>query len=299
MRLAAFDGVDRIGWVIGSVARELVIFAFSKFTGAGAVLALGIQSLVSVAVGANSDAESVAKDWYRGTDDQMAAVEQVLNDADARGTYALIVLGANWCHDSRALAERLQQEPLSQLVQTRYATALIDVGYYEHGFDVMEAFGQPIYYATPTVLIVDPATRRLVNADNRHQWGNAYNISMQESVDYFSLMAAAPLPLAEKMVDLLSRHAQEIKAWEAQAAQRVAAAYKTYGPLLEAYASGGEKVPSRFRERFREFSRFRMAIPEGLVSLQNQARNAAQAGRSAAELEYPALPEFSIAEANP
>ena len=254
---------------------------------------LWLLLVFSCATLAESDAE--AQDWFADSTAPLTAVDQVLREAEEKGTYALIVLGANWCHDSRALAQRLQTEPLSQLVRDRYAAKLINVGYYEYGVDVMQALGEPMYYATPTVLVVDPKTRRLVNADNRHQWGDAYNISMQESVDYFLQMADAPLP--ESAGARISRqHLGEIKAWESKAAARVAEAYETFGPMIRAYASGD--VPSNFREQFREFARFRMSIPRGLSHLQRQAREAFQAGRQSAELAYPELPEF-VAQGRP
>ena len=225
----------------------------------------------------------------------MAQVNTALSRALAADKLLLIVLGANWCHDSRALAQRLHTEPLSQLVGNRYASRLINVGYYEFGFDVMRALGEPMYYATPTVLVVDPKTRRLVNADNRHQWGDAYNITMQASLDYFSLMADAPLP-EPAGTGMSGRHVHEIKLWENNAAERVAEAYETFGPMIRAYASGD--VPTDFREQFREFARFRMSIPKGLSHLQRQAREAFEAGRQGAELAFPELPEFGV-EARP
>lgn len=245
---------------------------------------------------ADSDVEEKGTILFPASNEPLVAVEQVLKEAEEKGTHALIVLGANWCHDSRALARRLNKTPLAELVHEHYATQLIDVGYYEFGFEVMRAFGEPIYYATPTVLVVDPTTRSLVNFDNRHQWGNAYNITMQESVDYFSQMSSAAAPDPADL-RISRQHAVEIDAWENAAALRVAAAYEAFGPMIQAFDSG--KVPTDFRERFSEFARFRMSIPDGLSSLRQQAREAYDAGMGDARLEFPELPSLHEVEASP
>ena len=119
-----------------------------------------------------------AGELYLPSDDSMADVTAVLEAARKSNKLALVILGANWCHDSRGLASRLQQEPLSTVVNEFYETIFVDVGYLEKGKDVINSLGPPVYYATPTVLIVDPVSGELVNARNRHQWADAYNIRL-------------------------------------------------------------------------------------------------------------------------
>jgi hypothetical protein len=43
------------------------------------------------------------------------------------------MMGANWCHDSRALASRIYEEPLSTIINEHYETLFVDVGYLENG----------------------------------------------------------------------------------------------------------------------------------------------------------------------
>jgi hypothetical protein len=38
----------------------------------------------------------------------------------------------------------------------------------------VQQFGVPHFYATPTVLIIDPSSGALINDEGRHIWGNAY-----------------------------------------------------------------------------------------------------------------------------
>ena len=130
---------------------------------------------------------------YLPSNDAMADVESTIDAAKKSNKLAMVVMGANWCHDSRGLASRLYQEPLQSLVDENYETIFVDVGFLEKGKDVISSLGPPVYYATPTVLIVDPVSRHLVNAKDRHRWADAFSISMEESVDYFQRMAKTDL----------------------------------------------------------------------------------------------------------
>ena len=224
--------------------------------------------------------------------DPLADVREALVRADDGGKRALVVLGANWCHDSRALASRLQRSPLADVSQEHFELVLVDVGFYERGRAVVQEFGVPIYYATPTVLIVDPSTGQLVDNEDRHIWGNAYRISMSESVKYFeewAVSGAAADPAADS-AQLQQLYAQ-IDRFEQQLAQRVAAGYAVVGPMLAAYKAGN--APEEFDASWDELSGFRNAIPGGIRELREEARRRVAAGEEDIQLAFPQYPPLS------
>jgi thiol-disulfide isomerase/thioredoxin len=104
---------------------------------------------------------------YPSSADPLADVQQALGRADDGDRLALVVLGANWCHDSRALASRLHRPPLAEIIQQHYELVFVDVGFYNKGRDVLQQFGVAHYYATPTVLIIDPSSRMAIPDDIR------------------------------------------------------------------------------------------------------------------------------------
>ena len=114
-------------------------------------------------------------EMYLPLDDAVGDVEETLRNARDGQRLALIVMGANWCHDSTALAARIHESPLSRLIRDDYVVKFVDVGYLDKGRDVIKMLGLPVHYATPTVLIVDPVSGGLVNAGNRHQWGHRWS----------------------------------------------------------------------------------------------------------------------------
>jgi hypothetical protein len=156
----------------------------------------------------------------------------------------------------------------------------------------MQQFGVAHYYATPTVLIIDPSSGQVINNEDRHQWGNAYKIDMSTSVRYFEkwLKDAAD---ADPVVDSaeLRRLYAEIDEFEQQLANRVAAGYAVVGPLLEAYEAGN--APEEFDARWNELRDFRVAIPGDIRELRDDARRRVSRGDPDIQILFPDYPLLS------
>jgi thiol-disulfide isomerase/thioredoxin len=256
-------------------------------------LAMGLGLAVSHVGAADTDADGRL---YQSSANPIADVQQALDRAGADNRLALVVLGANWCHDSRALASRLHRSPLAELVQQHYELVFVDAGFLDKGRAVMQRFGVAHYYATPTVLIIDPSSGQVINNEDRHQWSNAYKIDMSTSVQYFEewLKEAADADSVEEpVVDSaeLRRQYAEIDEFEQQLANRVAAGYAVVGPLLEAYDAGN--APEEFDARWNELRDFRVAIPGAIRELRDDARRRVAAGESDIQILFPDYPLLS------
>jgi len=216
---------------------------------------------------------------FQPSDDALSDVSRALDRARDNHRLLLVVMGANWCHDSRALASRLFEEPLQSLIAQNYETIFVDVGFLDQGRDVISRFGPPVYYATPTVLIVDPASGLLLNANNRHQWGNASKISMEESLAYFRQMATRNPEMshdgtgeAEGPSGLLL----EIDSFERLQAERLYTGYAFIGPLLRAYENG--QSPDSFEVYWNELRDFRLMLAQDIDALRQEALLRVSAG---------------------
>lgn len=250
-------------------------------------MCLGI--LAGSAIAAETDAEGAL---FQPSADPLADVQQALDRAGQSDRLALVVLGANWCHDSRALAARLHDSPLEEVVEQHYEMVLVDVGFFETGRALTQEFGVAHYYATPTVLIIDPASRDVINNEDRHIWGNAYSIDIASSVQYFEKWATneSVADPAEDSAELGQLYA-EIDQFERQLADRVDDGYAVVGPMLEAYKAGDE--PEAFEASWNEVRDFRMAIPGDIEKLRDEARRRVLAGEADIQLAYPEYARFS------
>lgn len=254
-----------------------------------AVLAMIAVFAAGHAVAAETDPDGRL---FEPSEDALADVQQSLGRAEAGDRLGLIVLGGNWCHDSRALAARLNRSPLAEVIRDNYELVFVDVGYLDKGRDVLQQFGVPQFYATPTVLIVDPSTGQLINDEDRHIWANAYKIDMDSSVRYFDKWAGgdAPVEPVPDSAELEQLYA-EIDRFERQLADRVAAGYAVVGPMLAAYKAGN--APEDFEARWDELAGFRMAIPGDVLELREEARQRVADGETDIQLVFPEYPPLS------
>jgi hypothetical protein len=116
--------------------------------------------------------------------DAMADIDAALAAAKARGTRVLLVLGGNWCHDSRGLASKFEDPTLAALIAARYELVWIDVGRRDKNLDVAKRFGVGDLLGTPTILILS-GDGALLNASSAHDWRDAASRSLEETYEYF------------------------------------------------------------------------------------------------------------------
>lgn len=113
---------------------------------------------------------------YDVSDNAERDVEAALARAETSGKRVLLVMGANWCHDSRALAGWLGTERFAGLVEERFELVFVNVGMPQsgdgHNLEIAQRFGIADLPGTPNVLVLT-AEGELVNADTATTWRNA------------------------------------------------------------------------------------------------------------------------------
>lgn len=110
-------------------------------------------------------------------------VDGALLSARKTGKNVLLVLGANWCHDSRGVAGKLMEEKLSTLVDENYHLVYVDVGKRDRNLAIPKQHGIAGLKGTPTILILSP-DGILLNENSVHDWRNAYSRSSDELEEY-------------------------------------------------------------------------------------------------------------------
>lgn len=163
---------------------------------ASLALALGLGACAAppAAVVASAPAHPEAR-AYKVTKDPMGEVDAALARASASGKRVLLVMGANWCHDSRALAGWLETPRFAALTAARYEVAYVDVGAPQTGEDrnleIAKRFGLTDFPGTPALLVLTPDGKAL-NLDSAASWRNA--ASRSEEAIYAELEALADTP---------------------------------------------------------------------------------------------------------
>ncbi len=198
-------GVYSGAWILkakaGASDRREVVFAFAA-TGVSQTPAKGThptfnaveERLVRLAARVAEDhAARKAASEPRPFDERADAqrdVDAALLAAAASGKNVLLVLGANWCHDSRGLAGKFEDPTLASIIESGFHLVFVDVGQRDRNLDVAARFGVAEIVGTPTILILS-SKGDLLNRDSVHDWRTADSKSLEEAIAYFSGFAKA------------------------------------------------------------------------------------------------------------
>lgn len=115
--------------------------------------------------------------------DPVGDVDRALALASANNTRVLLIMGANWCHDSRALAGWLETPRLAALVAQSFELVFVNIGMPQtgdgHNLHIARRFGLATLPGTPNLLVLTP-DGNLINPDTATGWRNAASRSEDE-----------------------------------------------------------------------------------------------------------------------
>ncbi len=234
---------------------------------------------------------------YLPLENQMKAVDDLLATAKRSEKLALIIMGANWCHDSKALAGRLFLPEVVAGIEPDYERLFIDVGYFTNIKPVIQRFGIPIIYATPTVLVIEPNSEKVINKHNMHIWRDAAKINAKDTVAYFAELAkrknkqnANVLSSSDVKTKQFAQLNLQISTFEKRQSKRLYAAYSIVGPLLKDYKENGSK--EKFRKKWDLVAGFRYKLTDDLSKLRIRAKEIVASNDTGAILEFPEYLQF-------
>ncbi len=274
---------------------------------ASVFLSLAIFLTISFSGYAESNKDSGKKspheagELYIDSDQQTKDIDNTLAKAKANNKLALIVMGANWCHDSRSLARKLFMPEIKSVIDENYELLFVDVGYLTKIKTVITRFGMPVIYATPTVLVIDPVSGKRINGLNMHIWRDADKVSIADTKKYFSEMANQknsylnPLAnMSEKGITKLASLNSSIDEFEQTQADRIYQAFSVIGPLIKEKKEGGKAKD--FMKHWKAVAALRYKITDDLSTLRQQASDIANDSSSNKQLTFPEYPAFEWEE---
>ena len=93
---------------------------------------------------------------YDEAADARADVKRTLAEAGKRNMPVLVIFGANWCLDCRALDKALHEGRNAELVNREFKVVKVDVGRFDKNLDLAEAYGNPIKKGIPGAAVLSP-----------------------------------------------------------------------------------------------------------------------------------------------
>jgi thiol:disulfide interchange protein len=123
--------------------------------------------------------------------DESADAERAVNAAMARAKAGhkllLIDLGGNWCLDCRLLAATMEVPALHAWLARHYELVSVDVGRFDRNLQIPARFGAPGRpEGVPALLVVDPASGKLINRGHIAALADARSMSPQGLADWLA-----------------------------------------------------------------------------------------------------------------
>ena len=125
---------------------------------------------------------------YDETANATAAVDKALARAKASGKRVLIDMGGNWCGDCRILTATMDRPELKGFLDRHYETVLVDVGRFDKNLQIPAHYGvtDKLAGGVPALLVVDPKTDRLLDADRISALEDARHMTPQSLADWLA-----------------------------------------------------------------------------------------------------------------
>ncbi|MGM0525499.1 MAG: hypothetical protein ACQEQ8_04820 [Pseudomonadota bacterium] len=210
-----------------------------------------------------------AQEWqFSGQAPTLEEARQWQQQAADNDKDLMLVLGATWCHDSTALLEQFNQTQFREKLKQQYQVQIVDISYFERGYNLVQAYGEPIYYGTPTVMIIDGDSGNIKNFASWQHWTNASRHSAEEFEAYF--IGKNFLTMTDEK--LSEEHRQKLLAFKQQQAKRIKAGYMWVAPHLKAYKkSAAKQPPQSFIEKWMAVAKFRNQVHADIVAAYKKA----------------------------
>lgn len=126
---------------------------------------------------------AVAAPWpYDEKADAGGDIQHALAAAQSDHRNVLLIFGANWCSDCRAL-DKAMHGSSQHLIQNRFDVVKIDVGNFDKNLYLAKRYGNPIAKGIPALVVIDAGNHVLYSTVNG-ELANAGQMTEQGIYDF-------------------------------------------------------------------------------------------------------------------
>jgi thioredoxin 1 len=121
---------------------------------------------------------------YDESADAKAQIKEALVAARAHDGKVLVIFGANWCEDCRALDQALHADKSARLIANQFSVVKVDVGRFDRNLDVAAAYGNPIKKGIPAAVVLS-TDNQVLYATRAGELADARRMSETGIYDFF------------------------------------------------------------------------------------------------------------------
>lgn len=122
---------------------------------------------------------------YNEAADAKAEIEQALATAGSTKRNVLVIFGANWCEDCRALDASLKSPKNAELLAKEFVVVKVDVGNFDRNGAITAQYGNPTKKGIPAAVVLAPNNQALY-ATRAGELSNARRMSESGVYEFFS-----------------------------------------------------------------------------------------------------------------
>jgi len=116
--------------------------------------------------------------------DARQQIEAAIAEASKAQKNVILVFGANWCGDCRALDAQMHKDELAALIAANYEVVKVDVGRFNKNGDIGDKYHVPLRHGIPALAVLDPGGKLLFAMD-QGQFSDARHMSYEGIREFF------------------------------------------------------------------------------------------------------------------
>ena len=130
---------------------------------------------------------------YDDSADAKADIRNAIVAAKTTQLPVLVIFGANWCEDCRALDRALKSPRNRELMEREFKVVKVDVGKFDRNLDLAAAYGNPIKRGIPAAVLLSPRME-ILYATRAGELADARRMSESGIYDFFKGVTQAARP---------------------------------------------------------------------------------------------------------
>ena len=96
----------------------------------------------------------------------------------------MLIFGANWCPDCRALDAQMHKPELASIIEENFVIVKVDLGREDKNLDLAEQYHVPIEHGIPALAVLD-SRGNLLYAMDQGQFADARHMSYESIKAFF------------------------------------------------------------------------------------------------------------------
>ncbi|TGL12119.1 thioredoxin family protein [Leptospira meyeri] len=113
----------------------------------------------------------------------LSQYEESLGIAKDSNRKLIVVFGADWCPDCRALDGIFREPELKALLKENFILFKVDVGRFDKNLSLNEKLGDPIQNGIPALVVIEP-TGKILTSTKGGEFSNANKMTKEQVLEY-------------------------------------------------------------------------------------------------------------------